>query len=54
MEYGYNTGDKLAYRQYLIGKYLGDGWWIERDGVVISHYAGSIDIAKRIIDELED
>lgn len=53
-EFGYQAGDKLAYREYLIGKYRGDGWWIERDGVTISHYCGSIDIAKRIIDGLID
>lgn len=56
---GFNAGDAIAYRGYTIRKYLGDGWFIDAEGApgqrtVISHYCGSIDIAKRIIDEILD
>jgi hypothetical protein len=58
-ERGYNPGDALAYRGYMIHKYAGDGWFIDAEGApgqrtTISHYSGSIEIAKRIIDELID
>jgi len=47
----------LPYRGYMIRKYQmrsEAAWWVEKEGFTISHYAGSVDIAKRQIDELVD